>query len=452
MDSTLPILPSSKLPIKRKTPSSPTAVAEPAVDTEPGSDPKNPPFKFHRIWTEPDEIRFLQGLVAGSSDNLVYPRDLNVFYTRFSNNMSQPYTKSQLSEKLRRLRKKFRVVSSRLVKGFDISLLSPHDQALYDLAKQLWHPDFAYMSPFNSDKSNKSGLVGVKVRFSGNVEHPGQDGITRNGVEFEGEEELREVNVELDRGKMGGKRVEVSRLDGPVRVGVVCGIGIGDIAAKVVMDVFDECLNEFRNGVGGERSDVGSFGSGVVGEKSNLGGFGNGVVGERSSLGGFGNGVVGERSSFGDFGSGVVGERSNVDGFGSGVVEERSRIGDFTNGVVGESSNLDGVRNGFVGERSNLGGFRNAVVGERSNVDDLTNGVAGERSNLGDFTNGFVGERSNVGDFTNGVVGEGSNLGGLLKEASSDKFEERWREQRVAELDLLARRMRLVLEHSLQRQ
>ncbi|KAL3337821.1 hypothetical protein AABB24_030123 [Solanum stoloniferum] len=305
MDSTLPlsqspqitqpILPSSpnKLPIKRKATDDPFTSAAGAGDGgganggvgEMGSDPKPPPFKFHRIWTEPDEIRFLQGLLDGSSENLFFPRDLNVFYTRFSNTMSQPYTKSQLSEKLRRLRKKFRVISSRLSKGLDRSLLSPHDRALYDLSKQLWHPDFADTSPFNAEKSKKSNLVGVKVSFLPNIYDPDRYGIvpyqdengsTCNGVsvnedveqgedeendgniEFDDEDgKLSEVNVELDRGEIGDEQVEFSRVNGPVRV--VVGFGVGDIAAKVVMDVFDECLKDFRNGVVGERSNLGGI-------------------------------------------------------------------------------------------------------------------------------------------------------------------------------------------------
>lgn len=88
--------------------------------------------------------------------------------------MSQPYTKSQLSEKLRRLRKKFRVISSRLSKGLDKALLSPQDRALYDLSKQLWEPDHPSLtfgvSNSNctpaSDNNCKSNLVGVKLSFS----------------------------------------------------------------------------------------------------------------------------------------------------------------------------------------------------------------------------------------------------------------------------------------------
>ncbi|GFS39530.1 hypothetical protein Acr_00g0063460 [Actinidia rufa] len=136
-------------------------------DEEDTVDRGQPPFKFHRIWTEPDEIRFLRGLLDCTYDGLVFPRDLGVFYDRFSGTMSQPYTKSQLSEKLRRLRKKFRVVSSRIARGLDKVLLSPHDLALFELSEQLWHPNFSDSSPFGGGiKPKKSNLVGVKVSFS----------------------------------------------------------------------------------------------------------------------------------------------------------------------------------------------------------------------------------------------------------------------------------------------
>ncbi|KAE8659354.1 hypothetical protein F3Y22_tig00116962pilonHSYRG00147 [Hibiscus syriacus] len=65
--------------------------------------------------------------------------------------MSHPYTKSQLSEKLRRQRKKFRVISSRLARGLDPSSLSLHDRALFDISRRLWGPEFASTSPFGSN-------------------------------------------------------------------------------------------------------------------------------------------------------------------------------------------------------------------------------------------------------------------------------------------------------------
>ncbi|XP_073155415.1 probable transcription factor At5g28040 isoform X2 [Henckelia pumila] len=274
MDSTTNTI-ASKLPIKRKTP----------LD----SNPTVAPFKFHRIWTEPDEIRFLQGLVDCSSHNLAFPRDLAIFYSRFSNTMSQPYTKSQLSEKLRRLRKKFRLISTRLSKGLDQSQLSPHDRALYDLSKQLWHPDFAAVSPFNgsrdvgfnhsgSDRNHdgmvkKSNLVGVKVDFSPDlpVISPGVD-----DREFDVNMELEcfdDENVDEDKrgdaflGSENGEEVKLSEVnvkfegeDGVMdnsgmRWRKVVGLGhvnfdsedtLGEVVVKVVLNVFDECCNDLR--------------------------------------------------------------------------------------------------------------------------------------------------------------------------------------------------------------
>ncbi|KAK1264173.1 hypothetical protein QJS04_geneDACA021226 [Acorus gramineus] len=152
MASPLPIKTTArKLPIKRKpqTPEPSTNPIEPSTTSsfkpqtlsdegDDDDDPRSPPFKFHRIWSESDETRFLRGLLSASAEGLSIPRDLNLFYDRFLSTMSSPYSKSQLSEKLRRLRKKFRIVSSRLSRGLDFSLLSSHDRDLFELSKQLW--------------------------------------------------------------------------------------------------------------------------------------------------------------------------------------------------------------------------------------------------------------------------------------------------------------------------
>ncbi|CAK9156025.1 unnamed protein product [Ilex paraguariensis] len=279
----------SKLPIKRKTPDSFFTVPNPKPnsslirtpklkstadgddygddDVTPGGDSRPPPFKFHRIWTEPDEIRFLRGLLDCSPENLSFPRDLHVFYARFSNTMPQPYTKSQLSEKLRRLRKKFRVISSRLAKGLDKALLSPHDQALYELSEQLWHPDFSSTSPFgannNSNKPKESNLVGVEVSFSPilpsvlvekqtmsqdlnqngvlnvvEIDNGGSDdGFVGGGLGGDGGEvKLSEVNVEFEDDVQEDEVVVPSELNGEIE----------EIVGKTLIDVFDESLKEVR--------------------------------------------------------------------------------------------------------------------------------------------------------------------------------------------------------------
>lgn len=167
-----------------------------------------------------------------------------MFYARFSGTMSQPYTKSQLSEKLRRLRKKFRVISSRLAKGLDKEILSPHDRSLYELSKQLWHPDYSDTSPFGNGygKGSKFSLPNYTVVhelndndntvFSNCVDNDDNDNNMENCVDNDDDEvKLREVNVEFE---------DVEEL----LVASGSGTGIGKIAAKAAIDVFDQSLKE----------------------------------------------------------------------------------------------------------------------------------------------------------------------------------------------------------------
>ncbi|KAJ8646703.1 hypothetical protein MRB53_008451 [Persea americana] len=240
-----------KLPVKRKTPDpnpNPNlpVIPKPEISSPPSSsdpdeeddDLKPPPFKFHRIWSESDELRLLQGLLDSSADGLSFPRDLNLFFDRFSQSMPQPYTKSQLSEKLRRLKKKFRVISARLSRGLDASHLTPHDRSLFHLSKQLWHPAFAASSPFSSSSSSsakkKSTFSSSRVRVTPSpvaatattsspsptlpppppppYNHDGDD-LNNNGEE------------DFQSGSSSG---------------------IGHVAAKTVMDVFDQSLSGVR--------------------------------------------------------------------------------------------------------------------------------------------------------------------------------------------------------------
>lgn len=103
--------------------------------------------------------------------------------------MSQPYSKYQLSEKLRRLRKKFRVTSARISRGLNVTHLNFHDRNLFELSMKLWSPECLPNSPFCG------GNVDVGLVFCGKKE----------------KEIIEEVAV-----------------------------------ARSVLDVFDECLKEVR--------------------------------------------------------------------------------------------------------------------------------------------------------------------------------------------------------------
>ncbi|KAG6501506.1 uncharacterized protein LOC121998008 [Zingiber officinale] len=122
------------------------------------------PFRFQRVWSESDEIRFLQGLLGCWSQGLVFPRDLNIFFDRFSESMQQPFTRSQLSEKLRRLRKKFRIMSARIARGQDPARVAPHDRDVFHLCTRLWHPSYAASSPYSATDALAPGSGGNKRR------------------------------------------------------------------------------------------------------------------------------------------------------------------------------------------------------------------------------------------------------------------------------------------------
>ncbi|CAL9767885.1 unnamed protein product [Musa acuminata subsp. burmannicoides] len=247
-----------------------------------------PPFRFQRVWSESDEIRFLQGLLGCWSQGLVFPRDLNLFFDRFSESMPQPYTRSQLSEKLRRLRKKFRVMSSRIARGQDPARLAPHDRDVLHLCTRLWHPSYAASSPFSAPDALAPGSGGNKRRRPNPRAPTGQArpdnpppfpapppppppapiatltppppllalppptdekvacigaGTSVNAVHPVLENEEKEVKVEK----------EEKPLLGVGRDEVAPGIDVPrHLLAKTILDVFDACLNEFKVTVAGQ--------------------------------------------------------------------------------------------------------------------------------------------------------------------------------------------------------
>jgi Protein of unknown function, DUF573 len=153
-----------KLPIKRKqSPTEPSPSDGSASSADPPTGEvrsPQPPFKFQRIWSESDEIRFLQGLLGCKSQGLVFPRDLNLFYDQFSASMPQPYTRSQMSEKLRRLKNKHKSATARIARnGLDPSRITPHDKDVLHLCSRLWDPQNAASSPFFSTTSGVSGNI-----------------------------------------------------------------------------------------------------------------------------------------------------------------------------------------------------------------------------------------------------------------------------------------------------
>ncbi|XP_071707639.1 uncharacterized protein [Rutidosis leptorrhynchoides] len=255
---------SGKLPIKRKTLTSPELDSSHDVITTTTTPTRHSPFKFHRVWTEPDEIRLLQGLLDCSSQGFSFPRDLALFHDRFSTQMSsQSYSKTQLSEKLRRLRKKFRSISSRISKGFDESLLSPQDRALYDLSKQLWEPEINNLNTNSIDDYNiKSnfGRTRVRLNLSPNLPSPSTAVLALPSVVKKpntADNSASNSNKYSSINNNNFKSNNINNVSGVDKVELERNVGskvrVGDFrseivrfASKALVDVVDQSLKEIK--------------------------------------------------------------------------------------------------------------------------------------------------------------------------------------------------------------
>ncbi|KAF0910219.1 hypothetical protein E2562_001415 [Oryza meyeriana var. granulata] len=288
-----------KLPVKRRSP--PPRPSSPSSSSPASSDPAaaaaaggasaakqpQPPFKFQRIWSESDELRFLQGLLGCGAQGLVFPRDLNVFYDRFSESMPQPYSRSQLSEKLRRLKNKFRSMSARVGRGLDPARLAPHDRDVLHLCSRLWDPANAATSPFAAGDASSGNKRRRAAPRAGPLTLPDPSGDSNshdyNGIssgtpsafaDGHGEEMMYLEQESGHFGYHGDVAIAADgSLDGIVKVQpetLAALPSIGHIAihnengngkaeeplsnehrmANAVLDIFEECLREVKaNGV-----------------------------------------------------------------------------------------------------------------------------------------------------------------------------------------------------------
>uniref|UniRef100_A0A1J3ICD1 Mediator-associated protein 1 n=1 Tax=Noccaea caerulescens TaxID=107243 RepID=A0A1J3ICD1_NOCCA len=97
---------------------------------------------FQRLWTDEDEIELLRGFLdyitthRGSSS---HPPDTAPFYEQIKSKLQLDFNKNQLVEKLRRLKKKYRNVMSKISSGKEVFFKSPHDQSTFEISRKIWN-------------------------------------------------------------------------------------------------------------------------------------------------------------------------------------------------------------------------------------------------------------------------------------------------------------------------
>ncbi|GAB2287403.1 hypothetical protein Dimus_021781 [Dionaea muscipula] len=97
---------------------------------------------FQRLWTDEDEIELLQGFLEYTSQRGMtssgHHHDTTAFYDQIKSKLQLDFNKNQLVEKLRRLKKKYRNIVSRISSGKDFVFKSSHDQVTFEISRKIW--------------------------------------------------------------------------------------------------------------------------------------------------------------------------------------------------------------------------------------------------------------------------------------------------------------------------
>ncbi|KAL2245408.1 GLABROUS1 enhancer-binding protein-like [Sesamum indicum] len=89
---------------------------------------------FQRVWSEDDEIVILQGMIDYVTKKKSDPvADLNAFHDFIKKNLHADMTRTQLQDKIRRLKRKYQNNKSK-----DKTFSKPHEQKAYELSKKIW--------------------------------------------------------------------------------------------------------------------------------------------------------------------------------------------------------------------------------------------------------------------------------------------------------------------------
>ncbi|PSS26720.1 Transcription factor [Actinidia chinensis var. chinensis] len=98
---------------------------------------------FQRLWTDEDEIELLRGFLEytarrGGVNSSQQHQDTAAFYDQIRSKLQLDFNKNQLSDKLRRLKKKYRNASSKIDSGKEFVFKSPHDYTTFEISRKIW--------------------------------------------------------------------------------------------------------------------------------------------------------------------------------------------------------------------------------------------------------------------------------------------------------------------------
>lgn len=143
----------------------------------------------NRLWSEEDEIGILQGMIDYQVANGEDPySDLEAFYEFVKDSLHVSVSTKQLSDKIRRLKKKYLVNAE---KGDDVVFVKPHEDKSFELSKKIWGGGNGVEdgSKVKSGRKKKDKEIGKAVNngVSGKDDVVMEDEL-ENGVEVDEED------------------------------------------------------------------------------------------------------------------------------------------------------------------------------------------------------------------------------------------------------------------------
>ncbi|XP_028119610.1 STOREKEEPER protein-like isoform X1 [Camellia sinensis] len=115
---------------------------------------------FQRLWSPEDEILILEGIIHHTADTGLDPSaNINDFYLSIKNSIHVHVTKTQLSDKVRKLKKKYMTNANKA------QLPSkPHDQQVYKLSQKIWGFNKDGKQTLKEDASNKMAEIARELK------------------------------------------------------------------------------------------------------------------------------------------------------------------------------------------------------------------------------------------------------------------------------------------------
>ncbi|XP_031123685.1 GLABROUS1 enhancer-binding protein-like [Ipomoea triloba] len=158
---------------------------------------------FQRLWSEEDEIAVLKGMIAYTEEKNADPvADLNAFHDFIRESLHIDVTRTQLQDKIRRLKKKYENnARTSQKKGKERTFSKIHEQNGYDLSKKIWGGHKAQNgSVVKAAESSKASNASARKDRIKNAVIPVKDSTVAAAAEVVDHvlDEEKEANTNMD--------------------------------------------------------------------------------------------------------------------------------------------------------------------------------------------------------------------------------------------------------------